>query len=192
MRPLDSVQLPPGPSSTRRDDQEFQGKSGGGLIGGHMRTPSINDSKLTTQRCTSGWSPSVPARSHRGMAKVRRTLAAAASRENHNQATGQEGVAHSVALTNEDSKIQHSNLLVFHFRTAVISRRTKKATALAQRKRLAELEKLAVKVSKASTKTLKLECPRQLAGYRSLLDLALPAQAGAPGPPLFLSPRFLP
>ena len=181
-----------------------------------MRTPSINDSKLTTQRCTSGWSPSVPARSHRGMAKVRRTLAAAASRENHNQATGQEGVAHSVALTNEDSKIQHSNLLVFHFRTAVISRRTKKATALAQRKRLAELEKLAVKVSKASTKTLKLECPRQLAGlaadegvsrnchgdqeaahrqlagYRSLLDLALPAQAGAPGPPLFLSPRFLP
>ena len=70
-------------------------------------------------------------------------------------ATGQEGVAHSVTLTSEASKTQRSNLLVFHFRTAVISRRAKKATALAEKKRLQELEKLAVKVSKASTENFK-------------------------------------
>ena len=93
--PFDSVELP-GRSSTRRNNQDFQGKNGGGLSGGHMRTPSINDSKLTTQRCTSGWSPSVPARSHCGMAKVRRTLAAAASREDDKQGPGEEGVDHSV------------------------------------------------------------------------------------------------
>ena len=60
-----------------------------------------------------------------------------------------------MTLTNEASKTQRSNLLIFHFRTAVISRRAKKATALAEKKRPQELEKLAVKVAKASTENSK-------------------------------------
>ena len=60
----------------------------------------------------------------------------------------------------EASKTQRSNLLVFHLRTAVISRRAQKASVVKEKKRLQELEELAVKVAKASTENLKTRMSR--------------------------------
>ena len=65
--------------------------------------------------------------------------------------------AHSVTLTHEASNTQ---VLAFHVRTAAISRRAQKATAVKETKRLKELEKLAVKVAKAATENLKTSMSR--------------------------------
>lgn len=79
-------------------------------------------------------------------------LAPAASREDDKQPKRKERVAHSVTLTYEAS---NTEVLAFHVRTAIISRRAQKAKAAKETKRLKELEKLAVKVAKAATEILK-------------------------------------